>query len=222
MCQFQSPNPSHHFPPWYPYVWSLHLCLYFCFGIKIMTNLDSIFKSRDNTLSTKVCLIKAMVFPVVMYGCESWTIKKAESWRIDAFELWCWRRLLKVPWTAKWPNQSIVKEISPEYSLEGLMLSWNSNTLATGCEEPTYWKRPWCWKDWGQKEKGATENKMVAWHRCLNGHKLDRETWHAEIHRVTNNLTWFTNWTVTTMILFNVLLSLICQHFVKEFYIYIH
>ena len=87
-----------------------------------MTNLDSILKSRDITLSTKVCLVKAMVFPVVMYGCESWTIKKAECQRIDAFELWCWRRLLRVPWTARRSNQSILKEISPEYSLEGLML----------------------------------------------------------------------------------------------------
>ena len=87
-----------------------------------MTNLDTILKSRDITLPTKVCLVKAMVFPKVMYGCESWTIKKAECQRMDAFELWCWRRLLKVPWTARRFNQSILKEISPEYSLEGLML----------------------------------------------------------------------------------------------------
>ena len=91
-------------------------------GKKVMTNLDSILKSRDITLPTKVRLVKAMVFPVVMYGCESWTIKKAESRRIDAFEVWCWRRLLKVPWTEKTSNQSILKEISPEYPLEGLML----------------------------------------------------------------------------------------------------
>ncbi|XDA75904.1 hypothetical protein R6Z07F_006070 [Ovis aries] len=91
-------------------------------GRKAMTNLDSILKSRDITLPTKVRLVKAMVFPVVMYGCESWTIKKAECRRIDAFELWCWRRLLRVPWTARRSNQSILKEISPEYSLEGLML----------------------------------------------------------------------------------------------------
>ena len=91
------------------------------FGRKVMTNLDSIFKSRDITLSTKLCLVKALVFPVVMYGCESWTIKKAEH-RIDAFELWCWRRLLRVPWTARRSNQSILKEISSECSLEGLML----------------------------------------------------------------------------------------------------
>jgi len=91
-------------------------------GRKAMTNLDSMFKSRNITLWTKVCLVKAMVFPVVMYGCESWTIKKAECQRIDAFELWYWRRLLRVPWTARTSNQSILKEISPEYSLEGLML----------------------------------------------------------------------------------------------------
>jgi len=91
-------------------------------GRKLMTNLDSIFKSRDIALRAKVCLVKAMVFPVVMYGCESWTVKKAECQRIDAFELWCWRRLLRVPWTSRRSSQSILKEISPEYSLEGLML----------------------------------------------------------------------------------------------------
>ena len=95
---------------------------YLLLGRKVMTNLDSILKSRDLTLPTKVHLVKALVFPVVMYGCESWTIKKAERQRIDAFEMWCWRRLLRVPWTAKRSNQSILKEISPEYSLEGLML----------------------------------------------------------------------------------------------------
>ena len=111
-----------------------------------MTNLDSIFKSRDITLPTKVHLVKALVFPVVVYGCESWTKKKAEHWRIDAFELWCWRRLLRVPWTARRSNQSILKEISPEYSLEDWCWSWNSNTLAIWCKELTHWKRPWCWE----------------------------------------------------------------------------
>ena len=100
-------------------------------GRKVMTNLDSILKSRDITLPTKVHLVKAMVFPVVMYGYKSWTIKKAECRRIDAFELWYWRRLLRVPWTARRSSQSILKEISPEYSLEGLMLKLNSNTLVT-------------------------------------------------------------------------------------------
>ena len=99
-------------------------------------------KKGDITLPTKVCLVKAVVFPVVMYGCENWTVNKAERRRIDAFELWCWRRLLRVPWTARRPNQSIIQEISPEYSLEGLMLKLNSNTLATLCEELTHWKRP--------------------------------------------------------------------------------
>ena len=113
-------------------------------GRKAVTNLDSVFKSRDITLPTKVRIVTAMVFPVVMYGCES-SIKKAERQRIDAFELWCWRRLLRVPWTDRRSNQSILKAISPEYSLEGLMLKWNSNTLATWWEEPTHWKRPWCW-----------------------------------------------------------------------------
>ena len=92
------------------------------FGGKAMTNLDSVLKSRDTILLTKVHLVKAMIFPVVIYGCESWNIKKAECWRIDTFELWCWRRLLRVPWTARRSNQSILKEINPQYSLEGLML----------------------------------------------------------------------------------------------------
>ena len=100
-------------------------------GRKVMTNLDSIFKSRDVTLPTKVHLVKGIVFPVVMYGCESWTIKKVECQRIDAFELWCWRRLLRIPWTARRSNQSILKEINPEYSLEGLMLKLKLHTLAT-------------------------------------------------------------------------------------------
>ena len=116
------------------------------FGRKVLTNLDSILKSRDIPLPTKICLAKAMVFPVVMYGWESCTIKKAEHQRIDAFELWCWRRLLRALWTARRSNQSILKEINPEYLLEGLMLNWKSNTLATWCEELTYWKGPWCWE----------------------------------------------------------------------------
>ena len=112
-------------------------------GRKAMTNLDSILKSRDITLLTKVHLVKAMVFPVVMYGCESWTVKKAERRRIDAFELWCWRRLLRVPWTARRSNQSILKEVSPEYSLEGLMLKLQYSGHLMGRTDS--WKRPWCW-----------------------------------------------------------------------------
>ena len=106
-------------------------------GRKVMTNLDNILKSRDITLSTKVHLVKAMVFPVVIYGCEGWTVKKAECQRINAFELWCWERLLRVPWTARRSNHSILKEISPEYSLGGLMVKQSSSALATWCEEPT-------------------------------------------------------------------------------------
>ena len=109
-------------------------------GRKAMTNLDSILKSRDITLLTKVHLVKAMVFPVVMYGCESWTVKKAERRRIDAFELWCWRRLLRVPWTARRSNQSILKEVSPEYSLEGLMLKLQYSGHLMGRTDS--WKRP--------------------------------------------------------------------------------
>ena len=114
-------------------------------GRKVMTNLDSILKSRDITLPAKVCLVKAIVFPVVMYGCESWTVKKAECQRIDAFELWCWRRLLRVPWTAR-RSQSILKQISPGCSLEGLMLKLKLQYLATRCKVLTHLKSPWCWE----------------------------------------------------------------------------
>ena len=110
-------------------------------GSKAMTNIDSILKSRDITLPTKVCLVKAMVFPVVMYGCESWPIKKTECQRIDAFELWCWRRLLRVPLAAKRSNQSILNIHWKDWCW-----SWNSNTLATWCEELIHLKRPWCWE----------------------------------------------------------------------------
>ena len=110
-------------------------------GRKVMINLDSIFKSRDITLPTNVHLVKAMVFPVVMYGCESWTVKKAEWRRIDGFELWCWRRLLRVPWTAKRSNQSILKEISPGISFEGMMLKLKLQCFGTSWEELTHWKR---------------------------------------------------------------------------------
>ena len=134
-------------------------------GRKVMTNLDSILRSRDITLPTKVRLVKAMVFPVVTYGCESWTIKKTECQRIDAFELWCWRRLLRVPWIARRANQSILTKLSPEYSLEGLMQSWNSNTLATWCEELTRLKRPWFWerlKVGGEGDDKGWDDKMAS------------------------------------------------------------
>ena len=111
-------------------------------GRKVMTNLDSILKSRDITLPTKIHLVKAMVFPVFMHGCENWTVKKAECGKLDAFELWYWRRLLRVPWTARRSNHSILKEISSGYSLEGLMLQLKLQYFATSCEKLTHWKRP--------------------------------------------------------------------------------
>ena len=136
-----------------------------------MTNLDSILKSRDITLPTKVRLVEAMFFPVVMYGCESWTIKKAEHWRIDAFELWCWRRLLRIPWTARQSNQSILKEISPGCSFEGLMLKLKLQYLATLCEELTHWKRPWCWERLRAAEEGDSGWDGWMEHHWLNGHE---------------------------------------------------
>ena len=122
--------------------WSHEIKKCLLLGRKAMTNLDSILKSRDVTLPTKVHLVKSMVFPIVMYGCESWTVMKAECWGIDAFELWCWRIVLRVPWTARRSNQSILKEISPEYSLEGLILKLKLQHFG----HLTHWKRPWCWE----------------------------------------------------------------------------
>ena len=140
---------------------------------KLWPTLTAYLKSRDTTLSTKVCLVKAMVFPVVMYGCQSWTIKKAEHQRIYAFKLWCWWRLLRVPWTARRSNQSILKEISPGFSLEGLMLKlklqyfgdlmWRAELI---------WKDPDAGKDWGREEKGMTQDEVVGWHHWLSGHEF--------------------------------------------------
>ena len=136
-----------------------------------MTDLDSIFKSRDLTLPTKVHLVKAMVFPVVMYGCESWTIKKAECQRMDAFEVWCWRRLLWVPWTARRSNQSIIKEISPGCSLEGLMLKLKTPILwPPDGKSWLIWKDPDAGKDWGPEQKRRTEDETVGWRHQLDGH----------------------------------------------------
>ena len=129
------------------------------FGRKVMTNLDSMLKSRDITLLTKVRLVKAMVFPVVMYGCESWTIKKGERQRIDAFELWCWR-ISRVPWTARRSNQSILKEISPEYSSEGLMLKVKLQSFGHLMQRTDSLKRPWCWKRLRAGGEGAIEDEM--------------------------------------------------------------
>ena len=140
-------------------------------GRKAMTNLDSILKSRDITLPTKVHLVKAMVFLVVMYGCESWTIRKAECQRIDAFELWCWRRLLRVPWAGRRSNQSILKEISPEYSLKRLMLKLKLQYF--GHLNWLIGKDFDAGKDWRWEEKGTTEDEMVGWHHQCDGHEFE-------------------------------------------------
>ena len=179
-------------------------------GRKAMTNLGSILKSRDIILLTKVYIIKAMVFPVVMYRCESWTIKKAECWRIDAFELWCWRRLLRVPWTARRSNRSILKEISPEYSLEGLMLNLKLQYL--GPPDVKSWlvrKDSDAGQDWGWEEKGTTVDEMVGWYRRLNGHEFvqapgiddGQGSLRASVHGVTKSQTWLRNWTELSWII---------------------
>ena len=130
-----------------------------------MTNIDSIFKSRDITLPTKFCLVKAMVFPVVVYGCESWTVKKAGCRRIDAFELWCWRRLLRVPWTAWRSNQSILKEIIPGISLEGLMLKLKLQYFGHLMRRVDSLEKTLMMRGiWGQEKKGTTEDEMAGWH----------------------------------------------------------
>ena len=174
-----------------------------------MTKLDSILKSRDITLPTKVHLVKAMVFPVVMYGCESWTVKKAECWRIDAFELWCWRRLLRVPWTARRSNQSILKEISPGCSLEGLMLklklqyfghlmrradSFEKTSMLGKIEgRRSRWRRRMRWLD------GITDSVHMSLGK-LRELVIDREAWRVAVQRVGHNwgteLNWLTEYQI--------------------------
>ena len=156
-------------------------------GRKVITNLDSIFKSRDIILPTKVRLVKATVFPVVMYGCGSWTVKKAEHQRIDAFELWCWRRLLRVSWTARRSSQSILKEISPGCSLEGLMLKLKLQYFGHVMRRvDSLEKTLMLGGIGGQAEKGTAEEEMAGWHHMtLNELRvlvMDREAWPAAIH----------------------------------------
>ena len=182
---------------------------------KAMTNLDSISKSRDITLPMKFCLVKHMVFPVVMYGCESWTIKKDERWRTDAFELWCWRRLLRVPWTARRSNHWILKEISLEHSLEGLMLTLKLQYF--GHLSLLIGKDPDAGKDWRQEEKKTTEDEMVGWHHWLNGLEFEQalgvgdgqgglaccSPWGCRESDITEKLNWI-DWTLITPHIFHI------------------
>ena len=139
---------------------------------KTMTNLDSVLKSKDITLLTKIRIVKAMVLLIIMYGCESWTIKKAEHWRIYAFQLWCWRRLLRVPLRARRSNQSILQEINSEYSFEGLMLKQKLQYFGHLIQRPTHWKRPWCCKRLRAEGEEATEDEMAGQHHRLYGREL--------------------------------------------------
>ena len=141
-------------------------------GRKVMTNLDSILKSRDITLPTKVCLVKAMVFPLVMYGCESWTVKKAECRRVDAFALWCWRRLLRVPWTARRSNQSIQKEISPGCSLEGLMLKLKLQYFGHLMRRVDSLEKTLMLGGTGDRRRRGRHDEMAGWHHQLDGHEF--------------------------------------------------
>ena len=161
----------------------------FLLGRKAMMNLDSVLKSEDITLPTNVHIVKIMVFPAAMYRCESWTIKKAGHQRTDTFELWCWRRLLRVPWASGRSNQSILKEINTGYSLEKLMLKFQY--LASCRKEPTHWKRPWCWESLKAKREGVAEDEMVRKHHQFKGHEFEQTPGDSEGR---GSLAWYSPW----------------------------
>ena len=179
-------------------------CLFL--GKKAMTSRDSVLKSRDITFPTKVCIVKAMVFPVVMFGCESWTIKKAKCWRIDAFESWCWRRLFESPVDCRRSNQTILKEINPEYSLKGLMLKLKLQYFGHLVQLTE--KDPDAGKDWRQEEKGTTEGEMVGWHHWFNGCDLEQTLGDSKVkgscsvavHVVAKSQTWLSYWKTKTRV----------------------